>query len=77
MKESGAVIEGLWEDVSAKHSGELQGHLVEIRVMDEKEPAAPKESLRAFEARIRQLTGGIRLPEGKVYTAEDIYECSE
>ncbi|MBI5706672.1 MAG: hypothetical protein HZC36_06745 [Armatimonadetes bacterium] len=72
------IIEGNWDDVSTKHAKELAGHRVEIRVLDEVKTGQKKRGTwDDFEAIAREITKGWRLPEGKIYRAEDFYESPE
>ncbi|MFI5386132.1 MAG: hypothetical protein ACHQ50_08430, partial [Fimbriimonadales bacterium] len=71
-------FEGVWEDVAAKYAKALQGHRVEIRVLDKPGAATgAREAWSAFESRVAKISSGWRIPGGRLYSAEDFYESRE
>lgn len=72
------IIEGVWEDVAAKHASALKGHRVEIRVLPPQKTREDAVRLWAeFEREVAKITRGIQIPEDRMLTAEDFYESEE
>lgn len=72
------IIEGVWEDVAAKHASALKGHRVEIRVLAKEDKGRSQlEKWHHFIAEVGKITKGKRIPNGRIYTAEDFYESQD
>jgi len=68
---------GDWDEIAANHGGELKGHTVEVRVLDDGGPNQPTETWWEFRAEVGRITGQRTIPRGHVFTAEDIYESKD
>jgi hypothetical protein len=72
-------FEGMWEEISMRHGKDLQGHRVQVRVVDRAAPAnrgSIQKSWNSFERKVGKLSRGRRIPSCRLYTSEDFYETS-
>ncbi len=70
-------FEGIWEDLTQRHSQALRGHRVEIRVLDGASETETTETWAVFEANVAAISRGWRIPGGRMYTAGDFYESRD
>ncbi|HTQ08969.1 MAG TPA: hypothetical protein VMI31_02745 [Fimbriimonadaceae bacterium] len=69
---------GEWEEMASNHGGELKGHTVEVRVLDDAEAKhPPRRSWWEFRDAVSQIVGDRTTPGEHVFTAKDFYESQD
>lgn len=73
------IIQGIWEELAPLHSANLQGHRVEIRVLDggHRRASIDKADFDKSMSRIAELTKGAGSISPTPLRAEDFYETAE